>query len=104
MASKILRGLFDINFAAMASGPVIQRGSFELRKSHPNVGSESSLLPNFARIGTTSSQGSTSAYQRRRLQNFGFKQSSGVTRSTISRAPAVKSANSRLSAHKTSRQ
>jgi hypothetical protein len=55
MASKILSGLPDISFAAIASGPVIQMGRFEVRKFHPKVGSESPLLPNFARIGTTSS-------------------------------------------------
>src|ERR1017187_7405751 len=83
IASKIVSGLPVISFAAITPAPVIQNGCFEVRKFHASVGSESARSPNFARIGTTSSFGSTSPYQRRCFQNAGRKQSSSSTRSTI---------------------
>jgi hypothetical protein len=61
MAFNILRGLPVISFAATVSKPVTQIACFEVRKFHASVGSESSRWPNFARIGRTSSFGSTSA-------------------------------------------
>ncbi len=69
MASRILIGFPVISFAAMTSGPVIQNGCFEVRKFQASVGSESARNPNFARIATTSSLGSTSANQRSCFQN-----------------------------------
>jgi hypothetical protein len=83
IASKILSGLPVISFAAITSGPVIQTGGFEVRKFHASVGSESARKPNFARIGTISSFGSTSANQRSCLQNAGRKQSLSSARSII---------------------
>src|SRR5215469_15104926 len=104
MAFKILIDSLVISFAAITSGPVIQIGCFEVRKFHAIVGSESARWPNLALIGTIASLGSTSANQRSAFQNFGRKQSSKLARSTNSRAPLVKSGNSKLSAHNSSRQ